>query len=401
MNTPHTEEDPLTLKLDGTPHAYEILIQAGGLALLGQDLQKAGIRPTHKIMVVYDKGLPSDYLEQVRLALAGSDFKMLEAPVPQGEVAKDLKILEGLYAQAMQAGMTRKDVFLALGGGVVGDLTGFLAASYYRGTRFVQVPTTLLSQVDSSVGGKVAVNFGDVKNSIGAFKQPDLVSIDTNTLKTLPPREIQAGLAELFKYALIEATALDAHIDEGTSLLADFERLGSDWRLEENAFIRKACAIKAAVVMRDETESFPANDARGRVCLNLGHTFAHAYEAYYGYGRLLHGEAVAIGMLCAIFTNDAVLGNAHVKRILILMESLHLFPYDTLKSLAGLPSAEDLLPFMAKDKKVLHAGQLRVVLPVLPLGTVTVGSLPAHDAVVGIEKAHAYLKTHGLESAPA
>jgi 3-dehydroquinate synthase len=401
MNIPHTQEAPLTLKLDGTPHAYEILIKAGGLALLGQDLQKAGISPTQKIMVVYDVGLPSSYLQQVRHALESSDFKMLEAPVPQGEVAKDLKILEGLYAHAMQAGMTRKDVFLALGGGVVGDLTGFLASSYYRGTRFVQVPTTLLSQVDSSVGGKVAVNFGDVKNSIGAFKQPDLVSIDTKTLQTLPPREIQAGLAELFKYALIEATALDAHIDEDTSLLADFERLKSDWRLEENAFIRKACAIKAAVVMRDETESFPANDARGRVCLNMGHTFAHAYEACYGYGRLLHGEAVAIGMLCAIFTNDAVLGDAHVKRIIDLMEDLALFPYDALKNLAGLPTPEDLIPFMAKDKKVLQAGQLRVVLPVLPLGTVTVGSLPAHDAVMGIEKAHAYLKTHGLESATA
>lgn len=135
MNTPQTEEAHLTLKLDGTPHAYEILIQAGGLSFLGQDLQKAGISPAQKIMVVYDKGLPKIYLEQARHALEQEGFSVLDVPVPQGEIAKDLKVLEGLYAHAMQAGMTRKDVFLALGGGVVGDLTGFLASSYYRGTR--------------------------------------------------------------------------------------------------------------------------------------------------------------------------------------------------------------------------------------------------------------------------
>ena len=385
----------LRLQLNGTPHGYEILIQAGGLALLGEDLQKLGISLKQKIMIISDEGLPKPYLQRTRMSLERVGFSVLEASVPQGEVAKDLNILAGLYTHAMQAGMTRHDVFLALGGGVVGDLTGFLASSYYRGTRFVQVPTTLLAQVDSSVGGKVAVNFGEVKNSIGAFKQPDLVSIDTDTLKTLPPREIQAGLAELFKYALIEATALDTDMDESTALFADFERLGADWRLEESRFIRKACAIKAAVVMRDETESFPSHDARGRVCLNLGHTFAHAYESYYGYGTLLHGEAVAIGMLCAIFTNDAVLGEACVKRIIALMETLHLLPYGTLKGVSSLPAPEALLPFMAKDKKVLEAGQLRVVLPVLPLGSVTVGGISAEEAVLGIEKAQAYLEHHG------
>jgi 3-dehydroquinate synthase len=357
---------------------------------------QAGIDTTQKIMVVYDLGLPKGYVERTRTVLEATGFEVFQAQVPQGERAKDLKILEGLYQHAMQANMTRKDVFLALGGGVVGDLTGFLASSYLRGTRFVQVPTTLLAQVDSSVGGKVAVNFGDVKNSIGAFKQPDLVSIDTDTLNTLAPREIRAGLAELFKYALIEATALDIEIEEGTGLLADFERLGAHWRDEEGAFIRKACAIKAAVVMRDETESFPAHDARGRVCLNLGHTFAHAYEAYYGYGKILHGEAVAIGMLCAIFTNEAALGDRCVKRVLTLMEGLSLFPDELKTLLTPYPSPEDLLPFMAKDKKVLQTGQLRLVLPVLPLGTLFVGTVPPDTVVQGIEKAHAYLERTAL-----
>ena len=170
MNAPHPQQDtPLTLQLSGTRHTYDILIQAGGLNTLGQDLLQAGIDTTQKIMVVYDLGLPKSYVERTRTVLEATGFEVLQAHVPQGERAKDLKILEGLYQHAMQASMTRKDVFLALGGGVVGDLTGFLASSYLRGTRFVQVPTTLLAQVDSSVGGKVAVNFGDVKNSIGAF----------------------------------------------------------------------------------------------------------------------------------------------------------------------------------------------------------------------------------------
>ncbi len=397
MNAPHPQQDaPLTLQLSGTRHTYDILIKAGGLHTLGQDMLQAGIDTTQKIMVVYDLGLPKGYVERTRTVLEATGFEVFQAQVPQGERAKDLKILEGLYQHAMQANMTRKDVFLALGGGVVGDLTGFLASSYLRGTRFVQVPTTLLAQVDSSVGGKVAVNFGDVKNSIGAFKQPDLVSIDTDTLNTLAPREIRAGLAELFKYALIEATALDIEIEEGTGLLADFERLGAHWRDEEGAFIRKACAIKAAVVMRDETESFPAHDARGRVCLNLGHTFAHAYEAYYGYGKILHGEAVAIGMLCAIFTNEAALGDRCVKRVLTLMEGLSLFPDELKTLLTPYPSPEDLLPFMAKDKKVLQTGQLRLVLPVLPLGTLFVGTVPPDTVVQGIEKAHAYLERTAL-----
>jgi 3-dehydroquinate synthase len=222
------------------------------------------------------------------------------------------------------------------------------------------------------------------------------VSIDTDTLNTLAPREIRAGLAELFKYALIEATALDAPINEDTSLLADFERLGADWRREERAFIRKACAIKAAVVMRDETESFPAHDARGRVCLNLGHTFAHAYEAYYGYGKILHGEAVALGLLCALLTHGAVLGERCVKRVLTLMEGLSLFPDELKTLLTPYPSPEDLLPFMAKDKKVLKTGQLRLVLPLLPLGTLFVGTVPPDTVVQGIEKAHAYLERTAL-----
>jgi 3-dehydroquinate synthase len=345
-------------------------------------------------MLVCDEGLPIQYLEALQHQLKQADYTCLVEMVPQGEIAKDLSILQGLYSKAMQAGLNRRDVFLALGGGVVGDLTGFLAATYYRGTRFVQIPTTLLAQVDSSVGGKVAVNFADVKNSIGAFKQPELVVIDTDVLKTLPPREIQAGLAELFKYALIERTALD---DAKRDVLwQQFKALGANWQEALPDLVRLACQIKSAVVARDETESFPAYDARGRVCLNLGHTFAHAYEAYYGYGNLLHGEAVSVGMLCALYANESHLGANLVQEVIATMEGLALLPYASLNALGELPSVEDLIPYMAKDKKVLNAGTLRLILPCLPLGTVVVQECDANIARKGIEKAHAYLKSKRL-----
>lgn len=391
---PNTEA--IYVELAGKAHRYPIIIQSGSLQAFVFHLMSVGISPQHRLMLVCDEGLPIQYLEQVQTHLKQADYTCLVEIVPQGETAKDLSVLHRLYAKAMQAGLNRRDVFVALGGGVVGDLTGFLAATYYRGTRFVQIPTTLLAQVDSSVGGKVAVNFADVKNSIGAFKQPELVVIDPDVLKTLPPREIQAGLAELFKYALIERTACDTHGDQKSSetLWQAFKQSGKAWETTLATLIRRACMIKSAVVARDETESFPPHDARGRVCLNLGHTFAHAYEAYYGYGHLLHGEAVSVGMLCALYANESALGEALVQEVIAVMEALALLPYATLENLGRLPTAEDLIPYMAKDKKVLNAGTLRLILPCLPLGTVLVQECDAEIARRGIEKAHAYLKRY-------
>jgi 3-dehydroquinate synthase len=389
----------LSLTLMGQKRQYQIVIQAQGLADLGKAMEQVGISAPRQVMVVYDAGLPHVYLQRVLKSLEAAGFTVYPSQVLQGEGAKDLTVLETLYAQAMQIGLTRQDVFLALGGGVVGDLTGFLAATYYRGTRLVQVPTTLLAQVDSSVGGKVAVNFGPVKNSIGAFKQPELVLIDPSTLSTLPTREIQAGLAELFKYALIEKTALDlstpTESEQAVSLWHRFQRLEKADLEDPSALIYQACAIKSAVVMRDETESFPPQDARGRVCLNLGHTFAHAYEAYYGYGQLLHGEAVAIGMLCALYANEARCTATDVEAVIHVMETLALLPYQTLASLPPLPTPDALLPFMAKDKKVLQHGCLRLVLPESPIGTVRIQDVTTDFASTGILKAHAYLRRQG------
>jgi 3-dehydroquinate synthase len=381
----------LSVDLAGHAHDYPIYIRRGVLKHLADLLP---LPTSRKIFLVYDKGLPLTYLETVTMTLMEAGYCLHEEVVPQGEAAKSLGVLEELYASALKKGFTRHDAFLALGGGVVGDLTGFLADSYYRGARFIQVPTTLLSQVDSSVGGKVAVNFGEVKNCIGAFKQPDAVFIDPDVLETLPPRELQAGLAELFKYALIEKTALDSETPalDDEPLWEAFTRLGKRWPDELGALIHAACTIKAAVVMRDETESFPKDDARGRVCLNLGHTYAHAYEAYYGYGILLHGEAVAIGMLCALFAHGDHLAEGFLQAALDLMETLNILPHEAIHQLGVFPEADDLLAIMAKDKKVITSGTLRLVLPEGDIGTVVVKEVPRELAEHGITKAHAYLK---------
>jgi len=398
-------DERLHVELSGHAHEYPIYIRRGILKRIGE---LCPLPTSRKIFLVYDKGLPLKYLKTVMMSLMDAGYCLHEEAVPQGEAAKSLGVLEKLYASALKKGFTRHDAFLALGGGVVGDLTGFLADSYYRGARFIQVPTTLLSQVDSSVGGKVAVNFGEVKNCIGAFKQPDLVLIDPEVLETLPPRELRAGLAELFKYALIERTALD--ISPSTSCLGDpsaslrmtalgdeslweaFQRLGKHWQDELGALIHAACSIKAAVVMRDETESFPKDDARGRVCLNLGHTYAHAYEAHYGYGTILHGEAVAIGMLCALFAHEDHLAEGVLQTAIEMMETLGILPHEAIHQLGIFPDTDDLLAIMGKDKKVITSGTLRLVLPQGEAGNVIVQEVPRPLAERGITKAHAYLK---------
>jgi 3-dehydroquinate synthase len=390
---------PLSIHLQGAPHTYPIHIQPGGLPFLGQLLLQTGLPQGQNCFIVTDEGVPHLYIQQAEQSLTSAGFHSTTHTVLQGEMAKSLPVLEQLYRAALEQGMTRHGIFIALGGGIPGDLTGFLASSFYRGAHFVQIPTTLLAQVDSSVGGKVAINFGEVKNCVGAFKQPDLVCIDPNTLQTLSPRELRAGLAELFKYALIEFSALA--VEESTLpassplggpwLLDVLETHGSQWLDVLPFLIQRACEIKAAVVMRDEKEQFPLLDERGRVCLNLGHTFGHAYESVLGYNTLLHGEAVAVGTLCAVIAQRSLLGDAAVARILTLMDTLQLIPYEALRALTALPELEALLAVMTKDKKNRDVQHVRLILPVLPLGKVQVVERPTSDILPWLSSAHAYL----------
>ena len=266
--------------------------------------------------------------------------------MPDGEKYKTLESLNLIFTALLKHNHGRDTTIIALGGGVIGDVAGFAAASYQRGVRFIQIPTTLLAQVDSSVGGKTAVNHELGKNMIGAFYQPSTVIIDTLTLNTLPKREVNAGLAEVIKYGAILDYAffewLEAHIDELVAL--------NQHSLQH--CIARCCQIKADVVARDETEK------GDRALLNLGHTFGHAIETHLGYGNWLHGEAVAAGTMMAAVLSEQLgdLSFEDVARLekLLARANLPTVSPDTMQP-------DDYLPHMMRDKKVL-AGKLRLVL---------------------------------------
>ena len=259
--------------------AYDIVIEPGALASLPARMKELGLGAKRGLIITDDQVGP-------RYAHAtGLDFPV--ATVPAGEGSKSQEQLFRLYDAAMDAGLDRKAVVVALGGGVVGDLAGYVAASYMRGLKFVQVPTSLLAMVDSAVGGKTGINLPRGKNLIGAFHQPSLVICDLAVLKTLPPRELRAGLAEVIKYGIIYDTEFFAYIEKNLD-----PALALDPAVMEH-LVARSCAIKANVVGQDETESGL------RAILNFGHTLGHAIEAVAGYGKYLHGEAIAIGMVFA------------------------------------------------------------------------------------------------------
>lgn len=238
-------------------------------------------------MLVTDETLAPLYLDRVRHLLEQAGVKVDSVILPDGEQYKSLTVLDTVFTALLQKPHGRDTTLLALGGGVVGNLTGFAAASYQRGVRFIQIPTTLLSQVDSSVGGKTAVNHPLGKNMIGAFYQPASVVVDLDCLKTLPARELASGLAEVIKYGIILDGEFFTWLEENMDALL---------RLDGQAMaycIRRCCELKAEVVAADERETGL------RALLNLGHTFGHAIEAEMGYGNWLHGEAVAAGMVMA------------------------------------------------------------------------------------------------------
>ena len=274
--------------------SYSISIGSKLLAQLGPECQKLALG--RRCAVITDTKVARHYAKHTLRSLTAAGFEPLLVKIPAGERAKRMQIVERCYEQLAKHRLERKSFIVALGGGVVGDLAGFVAASYLRGIDFVQVPTTLLAQVDSSVGGKVGVNLKAGKNLVGAFHQPRVVLCDVDTLATLPQRELRAGLAEVIKYGIIYDRAFFERLERDLPRLL---KLHSETVAD---VVARCCEIKADVVGKDERESGL------RAILNFGHTVGHALEAISGYGKYLHGEAISIGQVAAARLSNAFSG---------------------------------------------------------------------------------------------
>lgn len=325
--------------------SYNILIGSG---LLAQAESYAGLPRASQALIVSNRTVAPLYVAALKKALQAQHEQVHVVELPDGEAHKDWQTLNLIFDALLAQACDRKTVLYALGGGVVGDMTGYAAASYMRGVPFVQVPTTLLAQVDSSVGGKTAINHPQGKNMIGAFYQPLRVICDLDTLKTLPHRELSAGLAEVIKYGPIADMELLGWLEQNMDAL----RAGDPSALAHA--VRRSCEIKAAVVGQDERE------AGLRAILNFGHTFGHAIEAGMGYGAWLHGEGVGCGMVMA----------ATLSQRLGLVDAAFVQRLKRLIARAGLPvtgpqlderdSAGRYLELMRVDKKA-EAGEIRFV----------------------------------------
>lgn len=339
--------------------SYTIEISTGNLHRVASLLIERGA--TH-VVVFTDEHVEDPHAAAVAASLAQRSVDVDLVVIEAGETSKTVETAQELWEKLLDLEADRKTVVAAVGGGVIGDLAGFVAATYARGLSFLQVPTTLLAQVDSSVGGKVGVNLPGAKNMVGAFWQPIGVLIDTEVLATLPEREYRAGLAEVVKYGVI----LDG--DFFTWLEAHVAELNGRDSASLRHVIARSCQLKAGVVGQDEREQTGL-----RSVLNYGHTFCHAFEALTGYSHLLHGEAVAIGMLCASRLAEGLgrIDASLTERQERLLKSLGL-PIDVPRQL----DPEQVIRAMSRDKKVEH-GRLRFVLP-SRLGHVElVGDVPA------------------------
>ncbi len=328
---------------------YDILVDDGLLDRAGHHMAPVLARP--RVIVVTDETVAPLYLERLGAALDAAGIAWGYVVMPAGEGTKSFAHLEDLVERVLDLGLERHDTLVALGGGVIGDLVGFAASILLRGVDFAQVPTTLLAQVDSSVGGKTGINTAHGKNLAGTFHQPRLVLADTATLDTLPPREARAGYAEVVKYGLIDRPAFfDWLAAEGHRVLA------GDRAARRHA-VATSCAAKAAVVAADERETGM------RALLNLGHTFAHAFEAETGYSdALLHGEAVALGLVLAarLSARTGLCDAAVPERVADHLRAVGL-PADPAE-VPGAPFHPDtLMAHMASDKKVAH-GRLTFIL---------------------------------------
>ena len=330
--------------------AYDIRIGAGLLARAGAEIAPLLARP--RVAILTDAHVAAAHLPTLEAALAEAGIASAALALPPGEATKGWAQFSRAVDWLLEQKIERRDMVLALGGGVVGDLAGFAAAVLRRGVRFIQLPTTLLAQVDSSVGGKTGINSVHGKNLIGAFHQPSLVLADTALLDTLPRRDLLAGYGEVVKYGALGDAAFFGWLEaEGGAALA-----AGDAAARARA-VQRSCEMKAAIVLRDETEQ------GDRALLNLGHTFGHALEAATGYSdRLLHGEGVAVGMALA-FALSARLGLCPQEEPARLVAHLRAMGLPAaLADIPGpLPDADGLLALMAQDKKVLD-GRLRFVL---------------------------------------
>jgi 3-dehydroquinate synthase len=338
-------ESTQNVRVELADRSYDIQIGTGNLDQVGPMVTER-IQASHAVAIT-DENVRQPHADKVAESLADVDIDVDLVVVAPGEQTKSIDMANSLWQGMLEMGANRTSIIVAIGGGVIGDLAGFVAATFARGLRFFQVPTTLLAQVDSSVGGKVGINLPAAKNMVGSFLQPRGVLIDTETLQTLPQREYRAGLGEVVKYGVILDAVLfeylEAHVEGLLNLEPEVIR----------HVVARCCRLKAEVVNQDELELSGL-----RAILNYGHTFAHAYEALTGYGELLHGEAVAIGMMTASRLAERLgrIDGELTARQQSLLEKL------------GLPVAppeldpEKILETMMHDKKVAH-GRLRFVLP--------------------------------------
>ena len=355
-----------TVKVELGSNSYDIYI---GNSLNGE-LENfiSSTKFSNKAMLVTDTNVGKIFSSAIQSTLenAGLDVKLVT--IPAGETSKSLAEAEKIYTAAIEFGLDRKSAVFALGGGVVGDLTGFIAATYLRGVPFVQIPTSLLAQVDSSVGGKVAVNHKLGKNLIGAFYQPKAVFIDLDMLKTLPKREIASGLGEIVKYGVISDPELFKYLEDNAS-----QTLALEFGVMEH-IIARSCEIKADVVSKDEKEGGL------RRILNFGHTIAHSIEEATGYSKYTHGEAVAIGMI----------GAAHISKALGRIDELTVERLQNLINKLGMVSraencdTEHMFKALFRDKKTIN-GKINWVL-MDSIGTVSIVNDVPEDIVRSVLK---------------
>jgi 3-dehydroquinate synthase len=348
MTAPMRVGDPAVVDVALSGRGYSIVIGRGQLITLGQRI--AALRPRAKVGIVSDETVVRYHLAATEAALASVGIASTRVTVPSGESSKSFPVLQQVCEALLASRMERGDLVVALGGGVIGDLAGFAAAVVRRGLDYVQVPTTLLAQVDSSVGGKTAIDSRHGKNLIGAFHQPVLVLSDTALLDTLPEREFRAGYAEVAKYGLLGDAAFFSWLEE------NWQEVFAGGGAREHA-IAVSCRMKAAIVARDERETGE------RALLNLGHTFGHALEAAAGFdGQLLHGEAISLGITLAfafslkrglIPAADAARVERHLARVGL--------PTHVSSMSGGVPDVDRLMDLMAQDKKIKH-GKLTLIL---------------------------------------
>lgn len=349
-------EEMKIVKVHLGDRSYPIYIGTGIISRLGDCMQKLPVGK--KVLLITNGTVRNLYGATAEKSLREAGFQVTVAEIEDGEQYKTLATAERLYDQAFAAGLDRKSSMVALGGGVIGDAAGFVAATYLRGIPYIQVPTTLLAQVDSSVGGKVAVNHPQGKNIIGSFYQPACVLADVDLLKTLPLRELQSGLAEVIKYGIIYNEEFFTWLEENIEKLLAGESAALTY------VARESCRIKALVVELDEKEGGL------RAILNYGHTYGHTVEALTGYRHYTHGEGVSMGMVAAarLAVAQGLLNSAALDRIERLLQRAGL-PLEIPPDLAS----EDLINSFYRDKKTT-GGRLMFILP-LRIGQVAIKSV--------------------------